>query len=79
VGPWGASTAALLALSFGLAFAIAHAHSEKVGVAAAINPDAFSSLAGEISEFDAAHFPNDNAPDGLTFSGSMCAPGVTTC
>lgn len=43
---WGASAAALLALSFGLAAAIGPAEADKVGVAAAVNPDAFSSLAG---------------------------------
>jgi hypothetical protein len=38
--------AALLGLTIGLASAIAPAAAEKVGVAAAVNPDAFSSLAG---------------------------------
>ncbi|MFO7479090.1 MAG: FecR domain-containing protein [Methyloceanibacter sp.] len=33
-------------MSLGLAFAAPGAHAEKVGVAAAVNPDAFSSLAG---------------------------------
>jgi hypothetical protein len=28
-----------------------------------------------ISEFDTGHF----GPDGLTFNGPMCAPGVTAC
>ncbi|MCJ7598252.1 MAG: FecR domain-containing protein, partial [Methyloceanibacter sp.] len=43
---WGASAAALLSLVFGLAAAIGPAEADKVGVAAAVNPDAFSSLAG---------------------------------
>jgi hypothetical protein len=38
--------AALLGLTLGLAVAIAPAAADKVGVAAAVNPDAFSSLAG---------------------------------
>jgi hypothetical protein len=38
--------AALLSLTLGLAVAIAPAAADKVGVAAAVNPDAFSSLAG---------------------------------
>lgn len=43
----GASAvAALLALGFGMAAAIAPADASKVGVAAAVNPDAFSSLSG---------------------------------
>src|SRR5680860_1527850 len=40
---WGA----LLGLCFGLAAAVGPAEAEKVGVAAAVNPDAFSSLAGK--------------------------------
>src|SRR4030042_5500849 len=43
---WGVSSAALLGLCFGLAAAIGPAEADKVGVAAAVNPDAFSSLAG---------------------------------
>ena len=43
---WGASAAALLCLSVGLVAAIGPAEAEKVGVAAAVNPDAFSSLSG---------------------------------
>ncbi len=47
VGLRGASAvAALLALGFGMAAAIAPADASKVGVAAAVNPDAFSSLSG---------------------------------
>ena len=43
----GASAAAaLLALGFGMAAAIVPADASKVGVAAAVNPDAFSSLSG---------------------------------
>jgi FecR-like protein len=42
----GASAAALLGLSFACAYAIGPAEADKVGVAAAVNPDAFSSLAG---------------------------------
>jgi hypothetical protein len=42
----GASAAALIGLSFACAYAIAPAEADKVGVAAAVNPDAFSSLAG---------------------------------
>ncbi len=42
----GAGAAALLGLAVGLAVAIGPAHSEKVGVAAAVTPDAFSSLSG---------------------------------
>src|SRR3989337_2722843 len=43
---WGASSAALLGLCLGLAAAIGPAEADKVGVAAAVNPDAFSSLSG---------------------------------
>jgi hypothetical protein len=43
---WLGGTAALLGLSLGIAAAVAPAAAEKVGVAAAVNPDAFSSLAG---------------------------------
>ena len=43
---WGARAAALLCLSLSLAAAINPAEADKVGVAAAVNPDAFSSLAG---------------------------------
>src|SRR3972149_412104 len=43
---WGASSAALLGLCLGLAAATGPAEAEKVGVAAAVNPDAFSSLSG---------------------------------
>ncbi len=43
---WGASSAALLGLCLGLAAAIGPAAADKVGVAAAVNPDAFSSLSG---------------------------------
>ena len=43
---WGVSAAALLGLCFGLASSIGPAEADKVGVAAAVNPDAFSSLAG---------------------------------
>ncbi|MGH6801886.1 MAG: FecR family protein, partial [Methyloceanibacter sp.] len=43
---WGVSAAALLGLCFGLASAIGPAEADKVGVAAAVNPDAFSSLSG---------------------------------
>jgi hypothetical protein len=42
----GFSASALLGLSLALATAIGPAAAEKVGVAAAVNPDAFSSLAG---------------------------------
>src|ERR1700681_2287807 len=42
----GRSTAALLGLSLGLAVSIGPADADKVGVAAAVNPDAFSSLSG---------------------------------
>src|SRR5262245_16403348 len=41
---WGASAAALACISLG--FAIDPAAADKVGVAAAVNPDAFSSLSG---------------------------------
>jgi hypothetical protein len=41
-----ASAAALLGLSFACAYAIVPAEADKVGVAAAVNPDAFSTLAG---------------------------------
>jgi hypothetical protein len=40
------ASAALLCLSFAVSAAIAPAAAEKVGVAAAVNPDAFSSLSG---------------------------------
>jgi hypothetical protein len=40
----GSTAIALLALSLGLAGAIGPAEADKVGVAAAVNPDAFSSL-----------------------------------
>ena len=43
---WGASAAALLCLSLSLAASIGPAEADKVGVAAAVNPDAFSSLSG---------------------------------
>ena len=43
---WGASAAALLCLSLGLAVSVRPAEADKVGVAAAVNPDAFSSLSG---------------------------------
>lgn len=43
----GGRLAAALLLSSGLAFAAASAQAEKVGVAAAVSPDAFSSLAGK--------------------------------
>ena len=43
---WGASAAALLCLSLSLAASIRPAEADKVGVAAAVNPDAFSSLSG---------------------------------
>ncbi len=43
---WGASAAALVGLSLACAAAIGPAEADKVGVAAAVNPDAFSSLAG---------------------------------
>ncbi len=43
---WGVSAAALVALCVGLGAAIGPAEADKVGVAAAVNPDAFSSLAG---------------------------------
>ena len=43
---WGANAAALLGLSLVCAAAIGPAEADKVGVAAAVNPDAFSSLAG---------------------------------
>src|SRR3990170_4859642 len=43
---WGASSAALFGLCLGLAAAIGPAEADKVGVAAAVNPDAFSSLSG---------------------------------
>ena len=43
---WGASAAALLCLSLGLAASTGPAEADKVGVAAAVNPDAFSSLSG---------------------------------
>ncbi len=42
----GASAVALLGLSLACAAAIVPAEADKVGVAAAVNPDAFSSLAG---------------------------------
>ncbi len=42
----GVSAAAFLGLCLGLAAAIGPAEADKVGVAAAVNPDAFSSLAG---------------------------------
>ena len=42
----GASAAALFGFCLGLAVAIGSAAADKVGVAAAVNPDAFSSLAG---------------------------------
>ena len=42
----GASAAALLCLSLGLAASTGPAEADKVGVAAAVNPDAFSSLSG---------------------------------
>src|SRR5688572_20601219 len=42
----GASATALLGLSLACAAAIVPAEADKVGVAAAVNPDAFSSLAG---------------------------------
>ena len=42
----GASAAALLGLSLVCATAIVPAEADKVGVAAAVNPDAFSSLSG---------------------------------
>jgi hypothetical protein len=45
-GRAGASFAALLGLSLACAAAIVPAEADKVGVAAAVNPDAFSSLAG---------------------------------
>ena len=44
--PWGVCSAALFALCIGLGAAIGPAAADKVGVAAAVNPDAFSSLAG---------------------------------
>ena len=43
---WGMSAAALVGLSLACAAAIGPAEADKVGVAAAVNPDAFSSLAG---------------------------------
>ena len=43
---WGASAAALLCLSLSLAASMRPAEADKVGVAAAVNPDAFSSLSG---------------------------------
>ena len=43
---WGASATALLCLSLSLAASIDPAEADKVGVAAAVNPDAFSSLSG---------------------------------
>jgi hypothetical protein len=43
---WGASATALLCLSLGLAASTGPAEADKVGVAAAVNPDAFSSLSG---------------------------------
>ena len=43
---WGVSATALLCLSLGLAALTGPAEAEKVGVAAAVNPDAFSSLSG---------------------------------
>ncbi len=43
---WGASAGALLCLSLGLAASTGPAEADKVGVAAAVNPDAFSSLSG---------------------------------
>ena len=47
-GARGKSTALLLGLMLGAALAVGPAAAEKVGVAAAVNPDAFSSLAGVI-------------------------------
>ncbi|HMK40943.1 MAG TPA: FecR domain-containing protein [Methyloceanibacter sp.] len=44
-GKWSKLTARLLGLCLGFA-AIGAAHADKVGVAAAVNPDAFSSLSG---------------------------------
>jgi hypothetical protein len=43
---WGAGAAALLCLSVGLIVSTEPAEADKVGVAAAVNPDAFSSLSG---------------------------------
>jgi len=46
VGRWGVRAATLFGLWLGLGAAIGPAAADKVGVAAAVNPDAFSSLAG---------------------------------
>lgn len=46
IGAWARSTALLLGLSLCAALAVGPAAAEKLGVAAAVNPDAFSSLSG---------------------------------
>jgi hypothetical protein len=81
---------ALLGLSFAVAAAIAPAAADKVGVAAAVNPDAFSSLAGapqsqlnigksiffneRIKTTDSGLVQVDSV--NLSFGGDLKAPGA---